>query len=79
MKYSFTDYFCKSRGEKKILKRSLLPVNEHLKFSFQRRILQKEEGKTRPSNPTTSGVWLSLVERCLREADVAGSNPVTPI
>jgi hypothetical protein len=23
-------------------------------------------------------VWLSLVERCLREADVAGSNPVTP-
>ena len=24
-------------------------------------------------------MWLSLVERCLREADVAGSNPVTPI
>lgn len=24
-------------------------------------------------------MWLSLVERCLREADVAGSNPVTPM
>lgn len=25
------------------------------------------------------GAWLSLVERCLREAEVAGSNPVAPI
>ena len=25
------------------------------------------------------GVWLSLVERCVRDAKVAGSNPVTPI
>lgn len=24
------------------------------------------------------GVWLSLVERCVRDAKVAGSNPVTP-
>ena len=24
-------------------------------------------------------MWLSLVERCLREAEVAGSTPVTPI
>jgi hypothetical protein len=24
-------------------------------------------------------VWLSLVERCVRDAEVAGSNPVTPI
>ena len=26
-----------------------------------------------------NGVWLSLVERCVRDAEVAGSNPVTPI
>ncbi len=25
------------------------------------------------------GVWLSLVERSVRDAEVAGSNPVTPI
>ena len=25
-----------------------------------------------------SGVWLSLVERCVRDAEAAGSNPVTP-
>ena len=25
-----------------------------------------------------SGVWLSLVERCVRDAEGAGSNPVTP-
>ena len=24
-------------------------------------------------------VWLSLVERCVRDAEVAGSNPVAPI
>ena len=24
-------------------------------------------------------MWLSLVERCVRDAEVAGSNPVTPI
>ena len=24
------------------------------------------------------GVWLSLVERCVRDAEVACSNPVTP-
>ena len=24
-------------------------------------------------------VWLSLVERCVRDAEVAGSNPVTSI
>ncbi len=27
----------------------------------------------------TFGVWLSLVERCVRDAEAAGSNPVTPI
>ena len=27
----------------------------------------------------TSGAWLSLVERCVRDAEVAGSNPVAPI
>ena len=25
-----------------------------------------------------SGMWLSLVERCVRDAEVAGSNPVIP-
>ena len=25
------------------------------------------------------GVWLSLVERYVRDVEVAGSNPVTPI
>ena len=24
------------------------------------------------------GVWLSLVKRCVRDAETAGSNPVTP-
>ena len=24
------------------------------------------------------GAWLSLVERCVRDAEVAGSNPVVP-
>ena len=24
------------------------------------------------------GLWLSLVERCVRDAEVAGSNPVNP-
>ena len=24
------------------------------------------------------GAWLSLVERCVRDAEVAGSNPVAP-
>ena len=27
---------------------------------------------------TTHGAWLSLVERCVRDAEVAGSNPVAP-
>ena len=26
-----------------------------------------------------TGAWLSLVERCVRDAEVAGSNPVAPI
>ncbi len=26
----------------------------------------------------TSGLWLSLVERCVRDAEAAGSNPVNP-
>ena len=26
-----------------------------------------------------NGAWLSLVERCVRDAEVAGSNPVAPI
>ena len=26
----------------------------------------------------TIGTWLSLVERCVRDAEVAGSNPVVP-
>ena len=25
------------------------------------------------------GAWLSLVERCVRDAEVVGSNPVAPI
>ena len=25
-----------------------------------------------------NGAWLSLVERCVRDAEVAGSNPVAP-
>ena len=25
-----------------------------------------------------NGVWLSLVERCVRDAEAAGSNPATP-
>ena len=28
---------------------------------------------------TVIGVWLSLVERYVRDVEVAGSNPVTPI
>ena len=31
------------------------------------------------SSGTKSGVWLSLVERIVRDDEVAGSNPVTPI
>src|SRR5205823_3417640 len=31
------------------------------------------------SIPATIGVWLSLVERCVRVAEVGGSNPLTPI
>ena len=27
---------------------------------------------------TIVGTWLSLVERCVRDAEVAGSNPVVP-
>ena len=27
---------------------------------------------------TNNEVWLSLVERCVRDAEVAGSNPVAP-
>jgi hypothetical protein len=27
---------------------------------------------------TAVGTWLSLVERCVRDAEVAGSNPVVP-
>ena len=26
-----------------------------------------------------NGAWLSLVERCVRDAEAAGSNPVAPI
>ncbi len=26
----------------------------------------------------TCGAWLSLVERCVRDAEAAGSNPVAP-
>jgi hypothetical protein len=28
--------------------------------------------------PNIIGAWLSLVERCVRDAEVAGSNPVAP-
>ena len=28
--------------------------------------------------PSKVGVWLSLVEHCVRDAGVAGSNPATP-
>ena len=31
------------------------------------------------SNIFIIGVWLSLVERYVRDVEVAGSNPVTPI
>ena len=31
-----------------------------------------------PLNNSISGVWLSLVERTVRDREVAGSNPVTP-
>ena len=38
---------------------------------------------SRGSNPfsvvTKNGVWLSLVERYVRDVEAAGSNPVTPI
>jgi hypothetical protein len=30
-------------------------------------------------NHLAVGVWLSLVERCVRDAEAVGSNPVTPI
>ena len=30
-------------------------------------------------NTTHIGAWLSLVERCVRDAEVAGSNPVAPM
>ena len=29
-------------------------------------------------NQPQYGLWLSLVERCVRDAEVAGSNPVSP-
>ena len=34
-------------------------------------------GTIAPANHN-SGMWLSLVERCVRDAEVAGSNPVIP-
>ena len=30
-----------------------------------------------PAAKAAIGMWLSLVERCVRDAEVAGSNPVT--
>ena len=30
------------------------------------------------SNKPRVGVWLSLVERCVRDAEAGGSNPLTP-
>lgn len=31
-----------------------------------------------PAPPRVIGMWLSLVERCVRDAEAAGSNPVIP-
>ena len=31
------------------------------------------------NNVVRNGAWLSLVERCVRDAEVAGSNPVASI
>ena len=31
-----------------------------------------------PQRKHDNGVWLSLVERCVRDAEAAGSNPVIP-
>ena len=36
-------------------------------------------GNMRKHFPFFIGVWLSLVERYVRDVEVAGSNPVTPI
>src|SRR5450830_1553381 len=33
---------------------------------------------TYPRGGSTVGVWLSLVERCVRDAEAGGSNPLTP-
>ncbi len=36
-------------------------------------------GAGAPRHPIKSDAWLSLVERCVRDAEVAGSNPVASI
>ena len=41
--------------------------------------LRGPEAGFRPQLPEKSGVWLSPVERCVRVAEVPGSNPGTPI
>ena len=33
----------------------------------------------RPGNLVEHGLWLSLVERCVRDAEAVGSNPTSPI
>ena len=45
------------------------------------RIVRDVANRSRPaaSKPDNHGAWLSLVERCVRDAEVAGSNPVAPI
>ena len=35
-------------------------------------------GGSELQDPHAIGAWLSLVERCVRDAEVAGSNPVAP-
>ena len=37
------------------------------------KLIEKQTAKHR------NDAWLSLVERCVRDAEVAGSNPVNPI
>ena len=49
-------------------------------FSPPAIIFQKAVDKTFFTIDTLQGneAWLSLVERCVRDAEVAGSNPVAP-
>ena len=60
----------------------LIVQQEWIKMLQSQTDLTKQRLSYRISNVVkkcNDGAWLSLVERCVRDAEVAGSNPVAPI